>query len=104
MSEEIKRAEAGVLGWIDRDITEPMANFQDPNQANQRTGYHVRRSNNPAPPQSSWPIVASNIVDMDTGAANLQWTDSSGDDPTPSAIWYYQVTAYNANCPAEGPF
>ena len=32
MSEEIKRAEAGVLGWIDRDITEPMANFQDPNQ------------------------------------------------------------------------
>jgi aquaporin Z len=32
VSEEIKRAEAGVLGWIDRDITEPMANFQDPNQ------------------------------------------------------------------------
>ncbi len=32
MSESIHRAEAGVLGWIDRDITEPMANFQDPSQ------------------------------------------------------------------------
>jgi aquaporin Z len=28
----LKRAEAGVLGWIDRDITEPLANFQDPSQ------------------------------------------------------------------------
>jgi aquaporin Z len=28
----MKRAETGVLGWIDRDITEPMANFQDPSQ------------------------------------------------------------------------
>ncbi len=32
VSEQVKRAEAGVLGWIDRDITEPMQNFQDPNQ------------------------------------------------------------------------
>ena len=32
MTESLKRAEAGVLGWIDRDITEPMANFQDPKQ------------------------------------------------------------------------
>jgi aquaporin Z len=32
MSESVPRAEAGVLGWIDRDITEPMANFQDPDQ------------------------------------------------------------------------
>ncbi len=32
MSESIQRAEAGVLGWIDRDITEPIANFQDPSQ------------------------------------------------------------------------
>ena len=32
MAESLKRAEAGVLGWIDRDITEPMANFQDPKQ------------------------------------------------------------------------
>ena len=32
MDESLKRAESGVLGWIDRDITEPMANFQDPSQ------------------------------------------------------------------------
>jgi aquaporin Z len=32
VSESLQRAEAGVLGWIDRDITEPMANFQDPGQ------------------------------------------------------------------------
>ena len=32
MSVEIDRAERGVLGWIDRDITGPMADFQDPNQ------------------------------------------------------------------------
>ena len=32
MDEPLKRAEAGVLGWIDSDITGPMANFQDPSQ------------------------------------------------------------------------
>ena len=32
MSEQLERAERGVLGWIDRDITGPMADFQDPNQ------------------------------------------------------------------------
>ena len=32
MSEQLDRAERGVLGWIDRDITGPMADFQDPNQ------------------------------------------------------------------------
>ena len=32
MDEPLKRVEAGVLGWIDRDITGPMADFQDPNQ------------------------------------------------------------------------
>jgi aquaporin Z len=32
VDEQLKRAEVGVLGWIDRDITEPMANFQDPSQ------------------------------------------------------------------------
>jgi aquaporin Z len=32
MSVELRRAEEGVLGWIDRDITGPMADFQDPNQ------------------------------------------------------------------------
>jgi len=32
VSEQLERAERGVLGWIDRDITGPMADFQDPNQ------------------------------------------------------------------------
>jgi aquaporin Z len=32
MSERLERAEQGVLGWIDRDITGPMADFQDPDQ------------------------------------------------------------------------
>jgi aquaporin Z len=32
VDESSKRAQAGVLAWIDRDITEPMANFQDPGQ------------------------------------------------------------------------
>ena len=32
MDESLKSAESGVLAWIDRDITGPMANFQDPSQ------------------------------------------------------------------------
>jgi len=32
VDESVKRAESSVLGWIDRDFAEPMANFQDPNQ------------------------------------------------------------------------
>src|SRR6516225_6962240 len=32
MSVQLRRAEDGVLGWIDRDITGPMADFQDPDQ------------------------------------------------------------------------
>jgi aquaporin Z len=32
VDEPLKRAEAGVLGWIDREVTEPLANFQDPKQ------------------------------------------------------------------------
>jgi aquaporin Z len=32
VDEPLRRAEAGVLSWIDKDITEPMANFQDPKQ------------------------------------------------------------------------
>ena len=77
--------------------------IQDPNQPTQRTGYHIRRSDDAAPPKSTWPIVATNVVDMDEGTPNIQWTDTSGDAPG-SGTWYYQVTAYNAYCPAEGPF
>jgi aquaporin Z len=32
VSVQLRRAEEGVLGWIDRDITGPIADFQDPNQ------------------------------------------------------------------------
>ena len=32
MSEQLERAEHGVVGWIDRDIAGPMADFQDPSQ------------------------------------------------------------------------
>ncbi len=82
----------------------PILNFQDPNQPTQRTGYNVRRSDDPSVvPKSSWPIVCSNCVDMDAATPNYQWTDTSGDTPS-GGVWYYLVTAYNAYCPAEGPF
>jgi aquaporin Z len=32
MDDRLERAEDSVLGWIDRDITGPIADFQDPNQ------------------------------------------------------------------------
>jgi aquaporin Z len=32
VNEQLRQAEAGVLGWIDRDITGPMRDFQDPGQ------------------------------------------------------------------------
>ncbi|HQO21285.1 MAG TPA: FG-GAP-like repeat-containing protein [Acidobacteriota bacterium] len=89
---------------VTTDGTNHTINFQDPNQQNQRTGWNVRRSDDPSvTPKSSWPLVATNIVDMDQITGNYQWTDSSGDVP-PSGTWYYLVTTYNDNCPAEGPF
>src|SRR6476660_387165 len=36
VSVQVERAERGVLGWIDRDITGPMADFQDPKQEGRR--------------------------------------------------------------------
>ena len=89
---------------VTTDGTNHTINFQDPNQADQRTGWNVRRSSDASVvPKSSWPLVCTNCVDMDASAANYQWTDSSGDIP-PSGVWYYLVTTYNENCPAEGPF
>jgi aquaporin Z len=32
LSESLRRAEEGVLSWIDRDITRPLQDFQDPKQ------------------------------------------------------------------------
>ena len=66
------------------------------------TGYNIYRSEDPAVPSGSWPLVASNIVDMDEGTPNWQWIDASG-DVSPSGIWYYEVYAYSAACGVEGP-
>jgi hypothetical protein len=78
----------------------PILHVQDPNQPSAVTGYNIYRTDNPALPKEDWPLVASNVVGMDEGTVNIQWTDTSGAPGT----WYYQVTAYNAYCPAEGPF
>jgi aquaporin Z len=32
VSDQLRQAESGVLGWIDRDVTGPMRDFQDPSQ------------------------------------------------------------------------
>ena len=32
MTDQLRQAESGVLAWIDRDITGPMRDFQDPHQ------------------------------------------------------------------------
>ena len=81
----------------------PILHFMDPNQTSQVTGYNVYRSGDASLPRSSWPLIASDVVDMDEGTANKQWVDTSG-DPPPGGIWYYSVTAYNHRCPAEGPW
>jgi uncharacterized repeat protein (TIGR01451 family) len=83
----------------------PLLNIWDPNQPTQATGYNVYRSDDPVPPPSTWPVLGSNVVDMDEGSPNVQWVDATGDDPGPPYYtWFYQITAYNAYCPAEGPF
>ena len=32
MSEQVREAQADILNWIDKDITGPMRDFQNPNQ------------------------------------------------------------------------
>ena len=77
--------------------------FQDPNQPSQLTGYNVYRSSDAGLPHDQWPMLGSNVVDMDAATANKQWVDHTG-DVSPTEIWFYQVTAYNAACDAEGPW
>lgn len=59
-----------------------------------------RPSATPGLPKNTWPLVGSNVGDMDLGTPNYQYTDFIGATGT----WYYQVTAYNGNCGVEGPF
>lgn len=73
-------------------------NFMDPNQPEQVTGYNVYRSANQQLARTNWPLVASNIIDMDEATPNKQWVDTSGDPRD----WHYWVTAYNHHCPADG--
>jgi hypothetical protein len=82
---------------------ETILSFQDFNQPSQITGYNIHRSDSAAPPPGSWPLLASDIIDGDAGTPNIQWADTTG-DISPTGLWYYQVTAYNSRCPAEGPF
>ena len=72
--------------------------IRDPNLAIQVTGYNVYRSSTASAPWP-WPLVGSNVRDADPAAADVQWTDPSTDTLT----GYYQVTAYNSVCGAEGP-
>jgi len=81
----------------------PILHSQDGNQPTQITGYNIYRSSNPALPYAQWPLMASDVIDMDEATPNKQWVDTSGDVP-PGGIWYYEVTAFNERCPAEGPF
>ncbi|RMG44335.1 MAG: hypothetical protein D6718_10260 [Acidobacteria bacterium] len=76
--------------------------FQDPNQPDQVTGYNVYRSSDASLPPDQWPLIASNVTDMDEAEPNIQWVDSTG-DTSPTGIWYYEIAAYNAICDAEGP-
>jgi len=81
----------------------PILHSQDANQPNQVTGYNVYRSSDASLPLSNWPLVASDVIDMDEATPNKQWVDTSG-DVSPTGIWYYNLTAYNSVCGAEGPF
>jgi hypothetical protein len=81
----------------------PILNWYDWNQPTQITGYNVYRTSDPGLPHDQWDLVASDIVDGDESTPNNQWIDQSGDP----GILFYQVAAYNHNCPpetAEGPW
>jgi uncharacterized repeat protein (TIGR01451 family) len=80
----------------------PILNFMDSNQPDQVTGYNVYRSSDAGLPPGDWPLVASDVIDMDEATSNKQWIDTTG-DTSPTGIWFYSVSAYNHRCPAEGP-
>jgi hypothetical protein len=76
--------------------------IQDFNQPNQVSGYNIYRSSDAGLDPALWPLLASDIVDGDTATPNIQYVDDTG-DTSPSGFWYYDVTAYNSACDAEGP-
>ncbi len=80
----------------------PILHFMDPNQPGQVTGYNLYRSSSPALPPGDWPLVASDVIDMDEATPNKQWIDTTG-DVSPTGVWFYQVAAYHHRCPVEGP-
>ena len=59
--------------------------------------YRVYRSSDAALDRSLWPIVDSNVVDMDPVEPDLQWVEPSN-DVSPIGIWYYQIVPDDANC------
>jgi uncharacterized repeat protein (TIGR01451 family) len=76
--------------------------FSDTNQAEQVTGYNIYRSSDAGLDPLLWPQVADDVTDAFEGVPDIQWVDTSGDEP-PSGVWYYGVAAYNSACDAEGP-
>jgi len=70
---------------------------QDPNQPSTRTGYNLYRSTSPTGP---FTLIAGNMVDMDTGTANVQLVDVNSSTGGP---YYYQIRDYNGACGTEGP-
>jgi hypothetical protein len=75
----------------------------DPNPFSQVTGYNVYRASQPQPPPSPWTLLGANVTDNDLSTSNIQWTDTTGATPTLGGVFYYQVTAFNSSCNAEGP-
>ena len=77
--------------------------FTDPNPPSQVTGYDVYRSADPSLDPMAWTRLAEEIGDGDLDTPGLQWRDDDGGGPAPGSAWYYQVTAINGACAAEGP-
>ncbi len=97
-----RRALLDLPGDDDRD--QPYAQLPGPESGKPAHRVEHQALGQPvADAQEFVPVVCSDCVDMDQITGNYQWTDSSGDTPS-GGVWYYLVTAYNASCPAEGPF
>ena len=92
----------GSMSLTDDGNEYPILNFLDANQPSQVTGYNIYRSSDPVPPPSTWPLLATDVIDMDEATPNKQWIDTTG-DVSPSGTWFYKVSGYNHRCPAEGP-